>query len=429
MILSAVMFFTAAAFAGPLEKNLIASAKENNSKSVKTCLSGGASPNAKDSLGNSALVIAVNNGNESMAEDLIRQGAYTSESYMRGMSVLMLAINKQMEKTASLLIKNGADTTVQLSNGTNALMMASERNLANVVSEIILTRQVDINKKNKEGYTALSIAIKEGNIEVAKLLHKNGAVPGNIIEAAILSDIKISRDLLKNGADIEMRNDSGMTPLLVAFLSDDYSLASFLLENGADINARDYYGMTPVLAAAMLNNATLTSLAIEHKANILAKDINGLTPLMFFVFSGNLHAIELIVKYDKASVNSIDNNKNSPVVMAVCRGDKRMTQKLIEHGANLNSRYSKKALNIAVYSGNLDLAAILLQNGARVNAKDINGVPPLIVAVSKNDYATAKFLIENGARINVKDSSGFTPLDYAKKFSNEDMLRLLGSSK
>lgn len=424
-----LLFISGFSFAQELEKSLINAVKEGNEKTLRECLVRGADPNAKDFLGNAALVIAIGNGNENIAEILIKSGAYPSESYMRGMSVLMLAINKHMEDTARMLIKSGADTTVKLSNGTNALMMASERNIITVVTDIIATRQLDINAKNTEGLTALSIAIKEGNIEIAKFLHKKGAKPVNLIEAATISDIKYSEELIEKGASVEIVDERGRTPLLIAYSNENYDYASFILSKGADINAKDYNGLTPVLIAAMANNGSLVSLAIDNKADMKAKDINGLNALMYSIFAGNYEMVENILDYDRSSVNCIDNNFSTPLVFAILKRDKDITKKLIESGAYINSKSARRALNVAIEIGDLHIAKILLDRGARINAKDLKGIPPIIVAASNNNTEAVKFLVNNGARIKTKDPSGLSPIDYAMKYSNAEVIELLSPGR
>jgi ankyrin repeat protein len=418
--------FAAFSYGDDLDKKLTDAVKANDYSEVRSLLVRGANPDAKDSMGNTALVMAVNNGNEEISDVLIKSGAYTSESYMRGMSVLMLSINKQMESTAIQLIKYGADTTAKLSNGSNALMMACERNLENVVKEIIMRKQVDLNAKTVQGTTALSIALKERNMRIAKMLHTAGAKPLNLLESACVSDIKASEQLLAAGANIELRDEKGRTPLIIAFLFEDYAMANFLISKGADINARDYFGMAPVLIASMANNGALLALCIDNKADVLVQDINGINALMFLVFFQNDALIDSMIAYNDKTVNCIDNSGLTPLIIAISNGNKRTIEKLVAKGAYINSKRSRRPLNVAVEIGNLDIAKLMLDKGARINAKDMNGNAPLITAASMNNANAVKFLVENGAKTNIRDSAGLTPSDYAKKFSNKEIMSALG---
>ena len=66
--------------------------------------------------------------------------------------------------------------------------------------------------------------------------------------------IAIARLLLEAGADVNLRNDHGSTPLhsVAAMPPAGNAVASALLERGADVNARNDFGHTPLHAAARL---------------------------------------------------------------------------------------------------------------------------------------------------------------------------------
>ncbi|WP_342257708.1 ankyrin repeat domain-containing protein [Spiroplasma endosymbiont of Nomada ruficornis] len=85
-----------------------------------------------------------------------------------------------------------------------------------------------------------------------------------------------------------------------------------------------------------------------------------------------------------------------------------------------NEKYNKNEplvflLHYAVDNGYFEIVEYLLQHGAYVNLKDINGCTPLQIAVanSDNDIEIVKLLIENGADINAQDENNCTILDYA----------------
>ncbi|MCL2799865.1 MAG: ankyrin repeat domain-containing protein [Endomicrobia bacterium] len=421
-----LLFFPAFLFAQGNDKPLIHAVKDNEYEKVLKLLARGENPNVKDFMGNSALVIAVNNGNEKIAEALIKKEADPSASYMRGMSVLMLAINKKLENTANLLIKHGADVTAKLSNGTDALMLAAEKNLISVAKNIIGKKHIDVNARNSEGLSPLSIAIKNRNMEMARFLYKNKAKTSNILEAVAVSDLDSVKGFLRLGASIETKGDDDMTPLLIAYSNEDYRIADFLIdEYRANINARNAYGLSPALIAAMKNNSELVIRAMQAHADLSVRDINGLNPLMFAIFAGNHSLVDKMLLYEPSAVNNIDKNFNTPLSIAVSLGDEKMVKRLTDDGAYLNSKNAKRALNVAIDSGNLVIAEFLIRKGARVNAKDLKGVSPMMVAINNADPAAVKFLIKKGAKINIRDKNGYTPLDYAKERGNVEIIALL----
>lgn len=78
------------------------------------------------------------------------------------------------------------------------------------------------------------------------------------------------------------------------------------------------------------------------------------------------------------------------------------------------NRGNETPLHISAQYGHLDAAALLIKNGAEVNAADSSGDTPLHYAKTK---VIAELLIAHGASISAKNNSGFTPLHYVRALS------------
>lgn len=74
---------------------------------------------------------------------------------------------------------------------------------------------------------------------------------------------------------------------------------------------------------------------------------------------------------------------------------------------------SATALHVALQNGRERNVKILLDAGASLCAKDVNGASPLMVAASQCSVDIVKLLVESGARIDDEDVEGFTPLHEA----------------
>jgi len=144
---------------------------------------------------------------------------------------------------------------------TDILVKAAWNNDITLVKKL-LSKNVNVNTKNKYGTTALMAAAQNGNISLAKLLIENGAdidIKNNHGRSALMladySSIMTIKLLLENGADVDLKNNYGATTLmLVAGSFDNYfEVVKLLIHFGADVNARDDEGKTAI-TYAMENN-------------------------------------------------------------------------------------------------------------------------------------------------------------------------------
>ena len=106
---------------------------------------------------------------------------------------------------------------------------------------------------------------------------------------------------------------------------------------------------------------------------------------------------------------------------------------LLDNGADINNRGVNKwsPLYTAVRSGDVDLCTLLLKNGADPNIEDQYGVTPLMSIDFKGDYLEiAELLLDAGAYIDAKDVRGNTALHYAcsnygDPYGDYDMVKFL----
>lgn len=99
---------------------------------------------------------------------------------------------------------------------------------------------------------------------------------------------------------------------------------------------------------------------------------------------------------------------------------------LIKSGADVNVQGANglTPLMRAAGQGRPDIVEILLQAGANIDAKDIEGKTSLMgVAMSNVEPDVAKVLIRHGAKLDERANSGDTALIFAAKFGHEQVAR------
>lgn len=120
---------------------------------------------------------------------------------------------------------------------------------------------------------------------------------------------------------------------------------------------------------------------------------------------------------DGADVNSVDARDGSTILhRAVISNDLEMIRFLIDHNVEIDKPGPRKltALHCAALYKFLDAAILLIDAGASVDAKDLNGGTPLAYALSSRKTGfleMAKLLISHGAQKNVKSDNGISLMD------------------
>lgn len=117
---------------------------------------------------------------------------------------------------------------------------------------------------------------------------------------AIFTAIKVGMqemllDVLKKGVDINLRNEQGFTPLMLAIEYDNTEIINLLIENGADIECRTQQ-YTPLMFAVQEGKFSIVQLLIRKGANINSATDEGLTVLMIAIRDNHINIVELLLK-------------------------------------------------------------------------------------------------------------------------------------
>lgn len=149
------------------------------------------------------------------------------------------------------------------------------------IAKLLIEHGADVNAKDKQGSTplltfALALhvktseppSVKEGD-EIIGNEHSISASSPTRNDSRIPAVLKV---LLEHGADVNVRNKFGETPLLRSLQYGHEPLARLLIEHGADVNATTEEGETALMVAVKRKNEGLVRLLIDSGANVDAQD-------------------------------------------------------------------------------------------------------------------------------------------------------------
>jgi ankyrin repeat protein len=165
----------------------------------------------------------------------------------------------------SALLEHGANIDAVDNYGNTPLIQASSATLKEECL-LLIERGAKLDIKNNNGESALLGAIMRTEIGSKFIETEN-----------IAKDIYIA--LIDHGADIEMRDNKGCTPLYIAARYQRYDVLLDLMDRGANIDAKDNQGRTPLSVAAENGNINSCLALLERGADVNSKDNDGCTPL------------------------------------------------------------------------------------------------------------------------------------------------------
>lgn len=242
-----------------LREELFKAVKYHGPRRVKALIEAGAQADARDLLGWTPLLFAVNrlhqeNDRETRSIEALVEGGGVDVNVIGndGSTPIMLAVRYGAIEVLDLLLEHGADFDSRDDIGMTLLMKSARYQQPEMI-EHLLDRGADIDEQLPGGGTALFLAVRANNSAIVRLLIERGAgVRGNekaaspIIFAAALHDEQVVELLLEAGADVNSVNQrNGLTPLHRAVASGP-SMVELLLKAGARRDVSDKNGSTPL---------------------------------------------------------------------------------------------------------------------------------------------------------------------------------------
>jgi serine/threonine-protein phosphatase 6 regulatory ankyrin repeat subunit B len=205
---------------------------------------------------------------------------------------------------------------------------------------------------------------------------------------------RIVKALKKYGADINANEGEGWhvisTPLSVAIEGEDAATAEILLKNGTSPN----------------------QIAWEKSIST--------TPLHWAAKYGHLGLVRLLIK-NRADTNVLNHWAVTPLLSAASCG-RHPGSKIFEAMDSDSNKCKEKYASQEEY---LEIVKLLLENGAKIDAREKYGDTPLLCAVRAKAKKIVKLLIEHGAKVDVVNLQKETTLSLAKELGDPELQKLV----
>ena len=212
-----------------------------DSERVQELLKAGASVNATDSLGNTALHIASEKGDIECIHLLLDAGADVKKMNHGRSTPLLYAANYGCEQCVNLLLLAGADVNIHESNAYTVFKWAADHASRSVKEWLVLAANKTKTEDDYSHFTPLMLAIKNNQPKCVELLIEAGAASSDSDKSSLLmwsasyGCDSFMEYLIKSGADVN-RALKNRIPLVEAAFANNLCCAKLLLKAGADVN-------------------------------------------------------------------------------------------------------------------------------------------------------------------------------------------------
>jgi len=230
-----------------------------------------------------------------------------------------------------------------------------------------------------------------------------------MVLAAVLPDPRLLRKLLELGADPNQQH-GGMSALLAATRDSWYGRPEAvltLLSNGADPNISDGEGNTPLHHAARSAGAAIATLLCDAGAKLDVCNAEGYSPLALACQLANWPLVQFLLERG-ASTQPLGGIPALVAAASAEADDSTGIQLLLSHQAKLDAcdLHQRSALHLAASAGHVDIVKALLDAGSKIDLRDRAGRTAWLEAAAHGHVKTLKCLLEYSPNIHALDDQG-----------------------
>jgi ankyrin repeat protein len=227
-----------------------------------------------------------------------------------------------------------------------------------------------------------------------------------LIEATRENNLAEVSRLLNVGANVNVKDNCGLTPLHWACIKGHVHVVIELLEHGADVESTTIYGWTPLHFACANGHVAVGNELLSRGATIEAKNNIGSTPLHVASLRDHLPVVKALLS-GRANILAANNQGGLPIHLAVYQGKTEVAKCLLQQTYATTRR-------LPLHELVEDLTWIVDQNSVPSDVPPLREALQRVVLSTDDVVEIVEYLFDqNPALLSSHDQDGSLPLHVA----------------
>ncbi|ETN61320.1 hypothetical protein AND_007027 [Anopheles darlingi] len=370
----------------------------------------------------------------------------------RGLTALQIAARHGYREVVELLLRHGANVHAKDAGGSSVLHYAVESRSTAIV-RLLLQHGAQVGVRNSHGRSPLEVAIECGHRRITRMLLRSGQSLEKISLPEELQNQQLVDDLLR----VVNRFDVGLSPVADGSIDsftplhharDERTIARLQRCYGIDV-ASTCFRTTPMHLACLCNDLARVKLLLRYGANPRLANSEGVTPLLLAVSNRNVTIVRTLLKHITPLPVDAAEELDGALEIAIRKSALDIANLLLANGASidvigrtLTTAYKASSPNhrtiapttaqqcqpqlvfCAAREGyNRILEYLLASDLFAVDSKDTIGSTPLFHALSSAPLETLDILLRYGANVEHCNKFGHNVLSIATMNCRLDLLR------
>jgi len=268
--------------------------------------------------------------------------------------------------------------------------------LINVV-ELLIKAGADLNAQDYYGMTPMQLALRREQYGMVEYLISKGAKV-TIDVAAVLGNLDAVKKLVQDGENPFVKDRGGRTALDWAAQQGRFEVVRFLIE--------DYPKMR-------FQGETIENQEIERV-------------LIYSIKTAHVDLMNYLVGIINDKYPDLKASYTRHLLLSVKSGKTEIVQMLLDNGADINARFSESLIEAAIDANNEETLRLLLSRGTNPNEEmKLLKITPLHQCAIYNRPKMVPILVEFGAKVDAKNMDGDEPLDLAARNDEAEVVQEL----